>query len=99
MKEFLEVFKETSEAYKFIEEFQIYIGNQKIGIRIREMNDGGYLHTCSHHYQGPEQAGPYNSSICIANTKKEAYGNAHRELYSFYNEAHEGDNWVKNDLY
>ena len=99
MEDFLKIFDKTHEVYKVIEEFQLYIGHQKIGVKIKKMNDGRYSHTCSHHYHGPEQATPYISSNCIASTKKEAYINAHSELYSFYREEHEGENWVKNKSY
>lgn len=101
MKEFLEIFsdKKTVQSYKFIEEFVVYIDTQRIGVKIEKDEYGRYHHSCSHHYQGNEQAAPYVSSLCIADSKKEAYINAHRELLSFYNANDENKKWVKSGYY
>lgn len=101
MEEFLKIFndKEIIESYKFIEEFVIYVEHQKIGIKIKKDNYGRYHHSCSHHYHGSEQAGPYITSRCIADSKKEAYINAHKELLSFYNASDDNKKWVESSYY
>lgn len=101
MKEFLEIFnnKEISEVYQVIEEFKIWVGDQDIKIKISIDNYGRFHHKLNYHYKGNDQADPYTSSRCIADTKKEAYMNAHSEIFSFYDPSDENGEWILNENY
>lgn len=101
MKEFLDIFnnKEIYEVYKFIEEFSIWIDSQEIKIKISLDNYGRYHHRLSHHYKGSKQAGTYLSSICVGSSKKEAYMNAYREIFSFYDPTDKKAEWIFSESY
>lgn len=101
MKEFLEIFnnKEILEIYQVIEEFKIWVDDQEIKIRISIDNYGRFHHKVNYYYKGSQQATPYISSICIGNTKKEAYMNAYREIFSFYDPTDKNRKWIFNECY
>lgn len=101
MKEFLEIFnnKEISEIYQVIEEFEIWVGDQNIKIKISIDNYGRYHHRINYHYKGSQQASVYLSSICIGDSKKEAYMNAYREIFGFYNPEDKKAKWILNEDY
>lgn len=87
---------------KIINEYEIHVGEMAVKIKIKQsVKDGHYSFNTSHYYHGPEQAGPYISSINTFNSETEALSAAVRQITSFYREEHgvSEDYWVKNKDY
>lgn len=87
------------EAYVVVSLFEVYIGTQKIKIKIKkDLNNGKFSYSNSHHYHGSEQASPYASSMCVMiDTELEALNSALRELISFYNPSDVNATWVESE--
>ena len=95
--EMLSRFDVVGEAYILVNIFEVYIGYQKIKIKIlRDLRNGTYSYSNSHHYHGKKQAGPYMSSRCaMIKTEGEALSGAIDELTAFYNPADSNAKWIE----
>jgi hypothetical protein len=85
--------------YKVVDVFEITLGEQTIKVKILNGFNGIFYYRNSHWYHGPEQAGPYISSINGFDTEGEALHAAVRELTFFYKPEHEGENWIVNQRF
>lgn len=101
MEKFASIFKkeEIYEIYKVVEEYEVWIGHQKIKIKFLIDENNNFHHKLDHHYHGSRQAGPYHSSISMATSLKGAYLNAFSELTAFYDSKDENAIWVKSKSY
>lgn len=99
MNTFKSVFGD-SEAYKLYSEYSIYVGNQKIGIKIVVDFEGTYGYKLSHHYKGSQQFTEYVSSINYSfDDERQALVGAKSEIFSFYNPNDEDAKWILDDSY
>jgi hypothetical protein len=100
-KDILDSHRDIIEAYVVVNLYEIYIGTQKIKIKIeKDLRNGQYSYSNSHHYHGSEQASPYASSRCVMlDSESEALGAAFNELTSFYNENDKKAIWVVNQSF
>ena len=87
------------EAYEVIKEFEVFVGFQKIKIKIKLGNDGKYYYATSHYYHGSRQAGPYTSSQNGFDTIENAIYHAKRQILQFYDPNDESAVWKINDNY
>ncbi|MBE6089847.1 MAG: hypothetical protein E7206_17800 [Clostridium beijerinckii] len=100
-----EMFKDSrhvAEAYKVLEIYEVWIGTQKIKIKLSELIKGNgfkYWYSNSHHYHGSKQASAYISSRNGFNSTEEALHGALRELTSFYDESDSNAIWEENNLF
>lgn len=95
--EILSRFDVVGEAYVLVNVFEVYIGYQKIKIKIlRDLRNGTYSYSNSHHYHGQTQVGPYMSSRCVMmETETEALNGAIDELTAFYNPTDSNARWIE----
>lgn len=88
--------RHTSEIKRLVNEYSLYVGYQKVGIKIYIDADGYYQMKTSHFYRGKDKAGVYITSAANFESEKEALRNAKNQLLSFYDG--EGE-WKENDSY
>lgn len=86
----------TSNIKRLVNEYSLYVGNQKVGIKIHIDAFGYYQMKTSHFYRGKNKAGFYITSAANFETEKEALRYANSQLLSFYDG--EGE-WKDNDSY
>ncbi|OLN21719.1 hypothetical protein BTO30_13540 [Domibacillus antri] len=85
-----------SEIKRLINEYSLYVGDQKIGIKIYLDSDGYYQMETSHYYRGKDKAGVYITSAANFESEDEALSNAKRQLLMFNDGKGE---WRKNEDY
>lgn len=81
---------------RLVNEYLLYVGNQKVGIKIYLESNGYYQMKTSHYYKGKDKASAYITSAANFSSEEEALRNAKNQLLSFYDG--EGE-WKKNDDY
>lgn len=86
----------TSEVKRLVNEYSLYVGDQRVGIKIYLDSDGYYQMNTSHFYQGKDKAGAYITSAANFKSEEEALSNAERQLLAFYDGQGE---WRKNESY
>jgi hypothetical protein len=91
--------KHVSEVYEVVGEWEVWIGFQKVKIKIKRDINGKFVHETSHYYHGSEQAGAYISSINGYETIELALQGAIKQLLMFYDPDDEKAKWVENDSY
>ncbi|REK54725.1 MAG: hypothetical protein C6W55_10355 [Thermobacillus sp.] len=97
--ELLQSYEEVIDVYEFVGEWEVWIGYQKVRIKVLKDKNGGYVSSTSHYYHGSQQAGPYISSINGGKTVEAAVREAMRQLLTFYRPDDENAKWVVNDSY
>ncbi|MDQ4683054.1 hypothetical protein [Stenotrophomonas maltophilia group sp. RNC7] len=95
----LKRFPEVNEVYILVNSFELYLGTQKIKIKIQQgIKNRKYSYSNSHHYHGSKQAGPYTSSRCVMiDSELEALHGAIEELTNFYDENDYNAKWIENE--
>lgn len=91
--------KHIEEAYEVIKEWEIYVGWQKIKIKVKQGPQNLYYYATSHYYHGSKQAGPYISSINGFDTIESALSHAKSQILSFYDPDDEKAQWKVNEDY
>lgn len=86
----------TSEIKRLVNEYSLYVGYQKVGIKIYLESNGYYQMDTSHYYTGKDKAGAYITSAANFSSEQEALRNAKNQLLSFYDG--EGE-WRVNEDY
>lgn len=74
----------TSEIKRLVNEYSLYVGYQKVGIKIYSESNGYYQMDTSHYYRGKNKAGVYITSATTFFSEEEALHNAKNQLLSFY---------------
>ena len=88
--------KDISEVKRLVNEYSIFVGDQRIGIKIYIDENGLYQMKTSHFYQGKNNSGAYISTAAIFETEQEALNRAKNQLLAFY----DGQGmWHENDDY
>lgn len=82
--------------YKVIDIFEVTLSSKVVKIKILKGVNGTFCYRNSHWYYGPEQAGPFISSINCFDTEGEALLAAIRELTLYYKPEHKGKSWIEN---
>ena len=85
-----------SEVKRLLNVYSMYVGNQRVGIKIYFDSNGYYQMCTSHYYRGEDKAGVYIASAANFESEDEALSNAKRQLLSFYDGNGE---WKENDSY
>ncbi|GIN39034.1 hypothetical protein [Heyndrickxia oleronia] len=88
--------KHTTGIQKLVNEYSLYVGDQKVGIKIYFDANGYYQMATSHFYKGEGKAGVYITSAANFESEKEALRNAKNQLLMFYDGKGE---WRKNKYY
>lgn len=89
------------DVLKTVSEWEFYVEDQKLKIKILiDVNDK-YCYLLSHYLKTPEQADEYRPSIHLFETEEEALSDALSSLFMFYdkNGNHDNYKWVKNANY
>lgn len=85
-----------SEIKRLVNEYSLFVGHQRVGIKIYIDDEGYYQMKTSHFYRGKDKAGVYISSAANFESEREALRNAKTQLLFFYDG--EGE-WKENDSY
>lgn len=88
--------EQISDVMKLVNEYSMFIGFQRVGIKIFIDSNGKYQMNTSHFYKGKGMAGVYTTSFGNHDTEDEALKFARKQLLSFYDG--EGE-WKKNEDY
>ncbi|MBN2980134.1 hypothetical protein [Cohnella algarum] len=97
--ELLEEYKQVIDVYEIVGEWEVWIGYQRVKIKVKKDKRGGYVSSTSHFYHGSTQAGPYISSRNDGSTIEEALRSAMSQLLSFYKTDDAKAEWVVNESY
>lgn len=84
------------EAKRLINEYSMFIGKQRVGIKIYIDADGYYQMRTSHYYQGKDKASAYTTSSTSFESEREALSRAKNQLLSFYDGQ---GRWHENESY
>lgn len=85
-----------SEVRRIVNEYSMFVGNQRIGIKIYIDENGFYQMKTSHFYQGKDNAGAYITTAANFETEHDALNRAKNQLLAFYDGQgmwHENENY------
>lgn len=101
MDELFDIFdKDVCTAAKIVSEYEVYVEQQKVKIRILLHSNKVFGYRLSHHYHGKMQMDPYISSVnFIFDSEYEALKGAYREMMLYYNTEDSVDAWKENKEY
>lgn len=88
-----------SEVYEVVGEWEVYVGMQKVKIKVLKDENDKYYYRTSHYYHGSEQADPYISSVNRSDSLTEALLHAKSQITSFYNPDDPNARWIENEDY
>ncbi|MGG3012282.1 hypothetical protein [Brevibacillus sp. HD1.4A] len=91
--------KYIEEAYEVIKEWEVYVGWQKVKIKVKLGPREKFYYSTSHYYHGSQQAGPYMSSRNGFDTIESALSHAKQQILSFYDPNDEKAKWKINEDY
>lgn len=89
----------VSEAYEIVGEFEFYVGEQKIKIKLRKDPANRFYHDISHYYQSPEQTHSYLYNGKHYDNKEQALSGAVKQVVSSYSEEYGDRYWIQNPNY
>lgn len=88
--------KNIYEVKRLVNEYSMFVGNQRIGIKVYFDENGFYQMETSHFYQGKNNAGAYITTAVNFETEQEALKRAKNQLLAFY----DGQGiWHENEKY
>jgi hypothetical protein len=97
--ELLKTYTQVSEVTEVVGEWKIWIGGQKIKIKISRSENGSYIHVTSHFYHGSTQTEAYISSRNSGDSIEETLHSAMNQLLSFYDPTDTNAIWKENEGY
>jgi hypothetical protein len=95
----LKTYTQVSEVTEVVGEWKLWIGEQKVKIKISRSENGSYIHLTSHFYRGSKQTGAYISSFNSGVSIEETLHSAMNQLLSFYDPNDANAIWEENDSY
>jgi hypothetical protein len=95
----LKAYTQVSEVTEVVGEWKLWIGQQKVKIKISRSENGSYIHVTSHFYHGSKQTGAYISSRNSGVSIEETLHSAMNQLLSFYDPNDTKAIWKENDNY
>lgn len=92
----ISLFKYVSEV---VGEWEVWVGDQPVGIKVWKQEDGTFRSDSSHLYKGTKQAGPYRPSRNTGKSIEEALDVAILQITMFYDPDDDGAKWIPNEFY